>query len=149
LSTGYPGYDSIIGPENATIGEILKENGYATSWFGKDHNTPAYQYSAAGPFDHDRQRWVSTTSMASWAARPINGSRTCSARIRPDSLSQEFCNCIYELINNVELGDVVHSKAERASYPIFRHNGRFAEMVSAEVAGRFEAPGRSASSQFS
>src|SRR5271169_1857564 len=34
LSTGYPGYDSIIGPESATIGEILKENGYATSWFG-------------------------------------------------------------------------------------------------------------------
>jgi arylsulfatase len=51
LSTGYPGYDSIIGPENATIGEILKENGYATSWFGKDHNTPTYQYSVAGPFD--------------------------------------------------------------------------------------------------
>jgi arylsulfatase A-like enzyme len=51
LSTGYPGYDSIIGPESATIGEILKENGYATSWFGKNHNTPTYQYSAAGPFD--------------------------------------------------------------------------------------------------
>ena len=51
LSTGYPGYDSIIGPENATIGEILKENGYATSWFGKDHNTPLYQISKAGPFD--------------------------------------------------------------------------------------------------
>src|SRR5271163_2001833 len=52
LSTGYPGYDSIIGPENATIGEILKENGYATSWFGKNHNTPSFQYSsAAGPFD--------------------------------------------------------------------------------------------------
>jgi arylsulfatase A-like enzyme len=52
LSTGYPGYDSVIGPENATIGEILKENGYATSWFGKDHNTPGFQYSsAAGPFE--------------------------------------------------------------------------------------------------
>jgi arylsulfatase A-like enzyme len=51
LSTGYPGYDSIIGPENATIGEILKENGYATSWFGKNHNTPGFQYSTAGPFD--------------------------------------------------------------------------------------------------
>jgi len=50
-STGYPGYNSVIGPENATIGEILKENGYATSWFGKNHNTPTYQYSAAGPFD--------------------------------------------------------------------------------------------------
>ncbi len=41
---------------------------------------------------------------------------------------------------NVELGDVVSLKQERASFPIFRHNGRFAEMVSAEVAGRFEAP---------
>ena len=35
-------------PRSATI---LKENGYATSWFGKNHNTPSYQYSAAGPFD--------------------------------------------------------------------------------------------------
>src|SRR6266850_1773547 len=51
LSTGYPGYDSIIGPDHATIGAILKGNGYATSWFGKNHNTPAFQYSAAGPFD--------------------------------------------------------------------------------------------------
>jgi arylsulfatase A-like enzyme len=51
LSTGYPGYDSIIGPENATIGRILRDNGYATSWFGKDHNIPTYQYSAAGPFE--------------------------------------------------------------------------------------------------
>jgi len=51
MSTGYPGYDSIIGPESATVGEVLKENGYATSWFGKNHNTPTYQYSSAGPFD--------------------------------------------------------------------------------------------------
>ena len=41
----------MIGPENATIGTILKQNGYATSWFGKNHNTPSSQYSAAGPFD--------------------------------------------------------------------------------------------------
>ncbi len=51
LSTGFPGYDSVIGPNCATIGEILKQSGYATSWFGKEHNTPTYQYSAAGPFD--------------------------------------------------------------------------------------------------
>lgn len=49
-ATGYPGYDSILGVDNATIGTILKENGYATSWFGKNHNTPAFQYSASGPF---------------------------------------------------------------------------------------------------
>ena len=31
LSTGFPGYDSIIGPDNATIGAILKGNGYPTA----------------------------------------------------------------------------------------------------------------------
>ncbi len=41
---------------------------------------------------------------------------------------------------NVELGDVVQIERERASYPIFRRNGHFAEMVTAEPAGRFEAP---------
>ncbi len=51
LSTGFPGYDSIIGPENASIGRILTGNGYATSWFGKNHNTPGFQYSLSGPFD--------------------------------------------------------------------------------------------------
>jgi arylsulfatase A-like enzyme len=51
LSTGFPGYDSIIGADNATVGRILKDNGYATSWFGKNHNTPDFQYSLVGPFD--------------------------------------------------------------------------------------------------
>jgi arylsulfatase A-like enzyme len=51
FATGYPGYNSIIGPENATIGRILSDHGYATAWFGKNHNTPSFQYSASGPFD--------------------------------------------------------------------------------------------------
>src|SRR5271169_3936156 len=51
LSTGFPGYDSIISPEKATIGKVLSDNGYATSWFGKNHNTPTFQYSLAGPYD--------------------------------------------------------------------------------------------------
>ncbi len=40
----------------------------------------------------------------------------------------------------VELGDVVRVREESASFPIFRHNGRFAEMVTAELAGAYEAP---------
>ncbi len=40
----------------------------------------------------------------------------------------------------VELGDVIHIAEEAASFPIFRHNGRAAEMVQAELAGAFEAP---------
>ncbi|MGE0417070.1 MAG: arylsulfatase [Acetobacteraceae bacterium] len=50
-ATGFPGYNSVIGPENATIGRILLENGYRTSWFGKDHNTPTHAASQAGPFN--------------------------------------------------------------------------------------------------
>ena len=40
----------------------------------------------------------------------------------------------------VELGDVVEVVEEHASLPIFRRNGRAAEMVTAELAGGFEAP---------
>ncbi len=50
-STGYPGYNSIMTRDKATIGRILKDHGYWTSWFGKDHNTPEFQASQAGPFD--------------------------------------------------------------------------------------------------
>jgi len=50
-ATGFPGYNSIMTRDKATIGKILKDNGYRTSWFGKDHNTPAFQASQAGPFD--------------------------------------------------------------------------------------------------
>ncbi len=50
-STGFPGYNSIIERDKATIGRLLKDNGYSTAWFGKDHNVPAFQASQSGPFD--------------------------------------------------------------------------------------------------
>jgi len=50
-ASGYPGYDSFITKDKATIGTILRDTGYATSWFGKNHNTPEFQASQAGPFD--------------------------------------------------------------------------------------------------
>jgi arylsulfatase len=50
-ATGYPGYDSVITKDKATIGRTLQDNGYHTAWFGKNHNTPEYQASQAGPFD--------------------------------------------------------------------------------------------------
>ncbi len=50
-ATGFPGYNSVITEDKATIGRILRDHGYATSWFGKNHNTPTFQCSQAGPFD--------------------------------------------------------------------------------------------------
>ncbi|QRM54931.1 sulfatase-like hydrolase/transferase [Sinorhizobium sp. BG8] len=49
-ATGFPNYSTMIPPETATVAEVLKENGYATWWFGKNHNTPDWETSVAGPF---------------------------------------------------------------------------------------------------
>ena len=51
LATGFPGYDSLMGRDTATVAEILKQKGWNTSWFGKNHNVPDWQSSQAGPFD--------------------------------------------------------------------------------------------------
>ncbi len=50
-ATGFPGYNSLIPKNRATIGRILRDNGYSTSWFGKAHNTPTFAASQVGPFD--------------------------------------------------------------------------------------------------
>ncbi len=50
-STGFPGYDATITPDRATVGRILKDNGFATSWFGKNHNTPGWVATEVGPFE--------------------------------------------------------------------------------------------------
>ena len=50
-ATGFPGYDSVMQKDTATVAEVLKQNGYGTAWFGKNHNVPDWQTSQAGPFD--------------------------------------------------------------------------------------------------
>jgi len=55
LATGYDGYTGIIPKSAGTFAEILRQNGYATAWIGKNHNTPAWETSEVGPFD----RWPS------------------------------------------------------------------------------------------
>ncbi len=52
VATGYDGYTGIIPKDTATVAEILRQNGYATAWFGKNHNTPIYETSPMGPYDH-------------------------------------------------------------------------------------------------
>ena len=51
LATGFPGYDATIGKENAPFARVLQANGYVNAWFGKNHNTPPWNISDAGPFD--------------------------------------------------------------------------------------------------
>ncbi len=53
-ATGYDGYTCVLPRSCGTVGEVLRQNGYATAWIGKNHNTPAWETSLAGPFD----RWA-------------------------------------------------------------------------------------------
>ena len=50
FATGYPGYNSLVPKSAGSVGEVLRENGYNTSWFGKMHNVPDWMSSQAGPF---------------------------------------------------------------------------------------------------
>jgi len=59
-ATGYPGYNSVIPRDAVAIGEILRQNGYDTSWYGKDHNVPQWEASQAGPFHN-------------WPTGPVKG----------------------------------------------------------------------------
>jgi arylsulfatase len=49
----FPGYDSVIPKEAASVAEILKQSGYSTGAFGKWHLAPLWEQTLAGPFD----RW--------------------------------------------------------------------------------------------
>ena len=51
LATGFPGYNSLMPKSNGTFAEVLRQNGYNTAWYGKNHNVPDLQSSQAGPFD--------------------------------------------------------------------------------------------------
>jgi arylsulfatase A-like enzyme len=49
--TGFPGYNTVMPKSVGTFAEVLRQNGYNTAWYGKNHNVPDWQNSQAGPFD--------------------------------------------------------------------------------------------------
>ncbi|WP_448680674.1 arylsulfatase [Pseudomonas nicosulfuronedens] len=51
LATDWDGYTGEIPKSSATMAEVLKDYGYSTAAFGKWHNTPTRDTTAAGPFD--------------------------------------------------------------------------------------------------
>jgi arylsulfatase len=53
IANSFPGYDSAIPAEAATIAQVLQMSGYSTGCFGKWHLTPSWEQSPAGPFN----RW--------------------------------------------------------------------------------------------
>ena len=53
MGTAYPGYTGQIPKSAAMVSEILRQNGYSTAFFGKNHNIPDWETSVSGPYE----RW--------------------------------------------------------------------------------------------
>jgi arylsulfatase A-like enzyme len=49
--TGFPGYNTLMPKRVGTFSEVLRQSGYNTAWYGKNHNIPDWHNSQAGPFD--------------------------------------------------------------------------------------------------
>ena len=52
LANDWDGYSGMIPRSSALAAEVLKDYGYSTCAFGKWHNTPAMETTAAGPFEN-------------------------------------------------------------------------------------------------
>jgi arylsulfatase len=55
IGSGYPGYSGQIPASTAMVSEVLRQHGYSTAFFGKNHNIADWETSVAGPYD----RWPS------------------------------------------------------------------------------------------
>jgi arylsulfatase len=53
LGDSFPGYTGQIPKSCAMVSEMLRQNGYSTAFFGKNHNVADWETSVSGPFD----RW--------------------------------------------------------------------------------------------
>jgi len=51
IGSGFPGYNSLMPKSCGTFAEVLKQNGWNTAWYGKNHNVPDWHGSQAGPYD--------------------------------------------------------------------------------------------------
>jgi arylsulfatase len=53
LGSSFPGYTGQVPRSCAMVSEIVRQNGYSTAFFGKNHNIADWETSISGPFD----RW--------------------------------------------------------------------------------------------
>ncbi|WNY26227.1 arylsulfatase [Methanolapillus millepedarum] len=52
VGTAYPGNTSTRPKSVTPLARVLRDNGYSTAQFGKCHETPTWETSISGPFDH-------------------------------------------------------------------------------------------------
>lgn len=81
LANDWDGYSGVIPKSSATVAEVLKDYGYATSAFGKWHIHRPIRPPQQGPSSIGRRATASNISTASLPAKRRNTSRTsCATR---------------------------------------------------------------------
>ena len=107
FATGYPGYNSLVPKSAGSVGAVLKDNGYNTSWFGKMHNVPDWMSSQAGPFD----LWPTGLGFATtFAGRPRNFEleRGRAAEAAPDVAVQIYNRAIHnQMLARIRQGQTI------------------------------------------
>ena len=83
LGTGFPGYNTLLPRSCGTVAQVLRANGYSTSWYGKNHNVPDWHSSQAGRSTSGRPGSASTTSTASSAGIRTSGTPRSSRTQSP------------------------------------------------------------------
>ena len=79
MSTGFPGYDSVIGPESATIGNILRREWIRHLVVRQEPQHPHLSLQRGGAFrSMAESAWGSSIFTGSWAGRPTSGRLTCT-----------------------------------------------------------------------
>jgi hypothetical protein len=78
FATGYPGYNSLVPKSAGSVGAVLKENGYNTSWFGKCTMCLIGCRAKLVHLIFGRTGWALSTSTASSAVIATSGTRRCT-----------------------------------------------------------------------
>ena len=83
-ATGYPGYDSIITKDKATIGRILQDNGYHIAGSARTTTRRNSRLRRPAPSTSGRPEWALNISTVSWVATPTSGSPESRAQHHAD-----------------------------------------------------------------
>ncbi|ADJ29354.1 arylsulfatase [Nitrosococcus watsonii] len=127
LSTGYPGYNSLLPRDAVTVAHTLRENGYSTAMFGKNHNTPDWESNPVGPYTHWPMGWGFETFYG------FNGAATSqwepqlyynTQAVEPDKSPEEGYHLTTDLVDHaIDWIDVHESVNPEKPYFVYLSTG--------------------------
>ena len=107
MGTAFPGNTSTRPKSVTPMARVLRDNGYSTAQFGKCHETPVWEVSVSGPFDHwptysgfDKFYGFMAAETDQWAPNLFEGTTALPTPTRPGyHLSEDLAEHCIEWIN--------------------------------------------------